>query len=276
MQGTIRTVISVDLTKCARSQHVLHNRLHPELLPVASVHPGEVFRVECVDCMGGQIANNDSAEDVLNVDLSQVHYVSGPIQVEGAEPGDYLEVEILEIQPLQGHEWGYSGIFDVKNGGSFLYDYFPRAAKAIWDIEGIYASSRHIPGVRLAGLIHPGILGTAPSQEMLHKWNHREAEPLAKDADKITALAYLPDEKGSFLGALENNPAAASKIATEAARSLPPRENGGNCDTKNLSRGSRVWLPVYVPGAKLSVGDLHFSQGGGEIAVMYLKNCAYH
>src|SRR5690606_9793841 len=43
------------------------------------------------------------------------------------------------------------------------------------------------------------------------------------------------------------------------------RENGGNCDIKNLSRGSRIYLPVYVKGAKLSVGDLHFSQGDGEI-----------
>ncbi|CAL8132501.1 unnamed protein product [Orchesella dallaii] len=266
MQRSTRTLISVDLTRSARSQPVLHNRWHPDLLPVASVHPGEVFRVECVDWTGGQIANNDSAEDVLNVDLTQVHYLSGPIQVEGAEPGDYLEVEILEIQPLQGHEWGYTGIFDVKNGGSFLFDYFPRAAKVIWDFEGIYASSRHIPGVRFAGLIHPGILGTAPSQELLNKWNHREADLLATDPDRVPPLAYLPDHKGSFLGALENNPGVARRIAVEAARSVPPREHGGNCDIKNLSRGSKVWLPVYVPGAKLSVGDLHFSQGDGEIS----------
>ncbi|CAL8129369.1 unnamed protein product [Orchesella dallaii] len=229
MKQSPRTLISVDLTKSARSQPVHHNRWHPDIPPVASVHPGEVFRVECVDCMGGQIGNNDSADDVLNVDLSQVHYLSGPIQVEGTEPGDYLEVEILEIQPLQGHEWGFSGIFDVKNGGGFLYDYFPRAAKAIWDFEGIYASSRHIPGVRFAGLVHPGVLATAPSQELLNKWNHRKADLLATDRDRVPALAYLPDEKGSFLGALENNPAVARRIAAEAARSAPPRENCDIC-----------------------------------------------
>lgn len=42
--------------------------------------------------------------------------------------------------------------------------------------------------------------------------------------------------------------------------------SGGNCDIKNLSRGSKVYLPVHVKGAKFSVGDLHFSQGDGEIS----------
>ncbi|MFZ2207265.1 MAG: acetamidase/formamidase family protein, partial [Porticoccaceae bacterium] len=46
---------------------------------------------------------------------------------------------------------------------------------------------------------------------------------------------------------------------------VPPREHGGNCDIKNLSRGSQVYFPVYVKGGGLSMGDLHFSQGDGEI-----------
>ena len=50
------------------------------------------------------------------------------------------------------------------------------------------------------------------------------------------------------------------------ARTVPPREHGGNCDIKNLSRGSKVYFPVYVDGAGLSMGDLHFSQGDGEIS----------
>jgi hypothetical protein len=54
-------------------------------------------------------------------------------------------------------------------------------------------------------------------------------------------------------------------VATEAARTAPPRENGGNQDSKNLTKGTRVFYPVFVDGANLSVGDLHFSQGDGEI-----------
>ena len=56
-------------------------------------------------------------------------------------------------------------------------------------------------------------------------------------------------------------------MGKEGARTIPGRpEHGGNCDIKNLSRGSKVYLPVHVKGAKFSVGDLHFSQGDGEIS----------
>ena len=57
------------------------------------------------------------------------------------------------------------------------------------------------------------------------------------------------------------------KVGKEGARTIPGRpEHGGNCDIKNLSRGSKVYLPIHVKGAKFSVGDLHFSQGDGEIS----------
>src|SRR4029079_10754226 len=55
------------------------------------------------------------------------------------------------------------------------------------------------------------------------------------------------------------------RVGREGARTVPARENGGNHDIKNFPRGSTVYDPVHVPGAKLSGGDLHFSQGDGEI-----------
>ena len=55
-------------------------------------------------------------------------------------------------------------------------------------------------------------------------------------------------------------------VAAAAARTVPGRENGGNCDIKNLSRGCSLYLPVFVPGANLSMGDMHFSQGDGEVS----------
>ena len=54
-------------------------------------------------------------------------------------------------------------------------------------------------------------------------------------------------------------------IGRDGARTVPARENGGNHDIKNFTRGSRVFYPVHVPGALFSGGDLHFSQGDGEI-----------
>ena len=57
-----------------------------------------------------------------------------------------------------------------------------------------------------------------------------------------------------------------SKVAAEAARTVPGRENGGNCDIKNLSRGAVAYFPVFVKDANLSMGDMHFSQGDGEVS----------
>lgn len=69
-----------------------------------------------MDRTGGQIQNNDSADDVKNVDLTKVHYLSGPFEVENAEPGDLLLVEIMDVQPFQDRPWGFTGIFDRRNG----------------------------------------------------------------------------------------------------------------------------------------------------------------
>lgn len=55
-----------------------------------------------MNCLG----NNDSADDVKNVDLTKIHYLSGPFEIENAEPGDVLLVEIMDVQPLNGEEWG--------------------------------------------------------------------------------------------------------------------------------------------------------------------------
>jgi formamidase len=241
-----------------------------------------VFRVECIDWTGGQIKNDDCSDDVKNVDLSQCHYLSGPIEIAAAQPGDLLKVEILNLGPLEGDEWGYTGTFDKDNGGGFLTEYYPSASKAIWDLEGIYCSSRHIPGVRFAGLIHPGLIGTAPSAELLKMWNDRESalvNELGTSKEKTLCgclhtrpLALLPDAKGAMLGSLGHFRDKAGldetwdKVASEAARTIPGRENGGNCDIKNLSRGCIVYFPVFVPGAMLSMGDMHFSQGDGEVS----------
>lgn len=259
------TLIAVDTSKPPTDQPVpVHNRWHPDIPAVVSVRPGAVFRVECLDWTGGQIGNNDSANDVRDVDLNQVHYMSGPIDVQGAEPGDLLVVDILDIGPLPEWNWGFSGIFARENGGGFLTDYYPEARKAIFDFEGIYARSRHIPGVRFVGLVHPGLIGTAPSQELLDRWNRRERALIDKDPGRVPPLANPPTPESAVLG--EVRPGAAwDRIAKEGARTVPGRENGGNCDIKNLSRGSRIYFPVFVPGANLSVGDLHFSQGDGEI-----------
>jgi formamidase len=264
-----KTLFKVDLTKPMSKQELPgHNRWHPDIPPVVSVKPGDVFRIECKDWTDGQIGRGADPKDILDVKLSVVHVLSGPISVQGAEPGDILVVDLLDVGTLPGDEWGFTGIFERTNGGGFLTDHYPKAAKAVWDIQGIYASSKQIPGVKFAGIPHPGLIGCAPSKELLNKWNTREKALVAKGgpawAPKIPPLAALPNPENACLGMLKG--ADFDRVASEGARTVPPREHGGNCDIKNLSKGSRIYFPVYVPGANLSMGDIHFSQGDGEIS----------
>lgn len=258
-------LFSVDLTKPMSEQDLPgHNRWHPEIPAIASVNPGSSFRIECKDWTDGQISNNDDPSDIRDIDLTIVHVLSGPVWVNGAAPGDLLVVDILDIGTLPGNEWGFNAIFSKENGGGFLTDYYPNAVKSIWDIEGVYTTSRHLPGVKFAGITHPGLIGCAPSAELLATWNKREAELFATDPTRNPPLAKLPEPVNALLGSLTG--ATKDRCAAEAARTIPPREHGGNTDIKNLTRGTRIYFPVYVDGAKLSMGDLHFSQGDGEIS----------
>ncbi|CAL5369404.1 unnamed protein product [Camellia sinensis] len=214
-----------------------------------------------MDFSGGRITKEYSAEDIKHADHSIVHYLSGPIRVldadrDPAKPGDLLVVEICNLGPLPGDEWGFTATLDRENGGGFLTDHFPCATKAIWYFEGIYAYSPHIPGVRFPGLTHPGVIGTAPSMELLNIWNERERklEETGLQTLKLCEvlhsrpLANLPTSKGCLLGKIQEGTTDWEKIANEAARTIPGRENGGNY------------------GANLSTGDMHFSQGDGEVA----------
>lgn len=266
-----QNLFPLDSTKPFTEQEKLgHNRWHPEIPPVITVRPGDSFRVDCREWFDGAIKNDDSADDILNAPLNEVHKLTGPIHVEGVKPGDLLVVDILDVGPipleegpLAGQGWGYTGIFAKSNGGGFLTDQYPDAYKAVWDFTGQVATSRHIPEVAFEGIIHPGLMGTAPSAELLKKWNKREGDLIATDPHRVPPLALPPESEGAILGGV---PAGDfDRIAAEGARTAPPRENGGNQDIKNLSKGSRVFYPVYVDGGNLSVGDLHFSQGDGEI-----------
>ena len=128
-----KTAFQVNLKRPPEDAAVkTHNRWHPDIPMVETFKPGAEFRVECFDWTGGQIFNDDSANDVRDVDLTKVHYLSGPFGVEGAEPGDLLVVDLLDIGYLPDSPWGFTGIFAKENGGGFLVDHYAKAHKACW------------------------------------------------------------------------------------------------------------------------------------------------
>ncbi len=138
------TLIKVDLTQSPYENDMIHNRWHPDIPMASWVKPGDDFILETYDWTGGFIKNNDSADDVRDIDLTTVHYLSGPVGVKGAEPGDLLVVDLLDIGAKESL-WGFNGFFSKKNGGGFLTEHFPQAQKSIWDIEGMFTRRATCP-----------------------------------------------------------------------------------------------------------------------------------
>ena len=180
----------------------------------------------------------------------------------GAEPGDLLVVDILDIGALPESLWGFNGFFSKKNGGGFLTDHFPQAQKSIWDVHGMFTKSRHVPGVSFAGIIHPGLIGCLPSK-LLETWNARETgfiatNPDARAAARQPALrrdrAYGADEGRCEKGRRPPAPAPCRRASMAAIATSRICRAARACSSRSMSKG-----------AGLSMGDLHFSQGDGEI-----------
>jgi acetamidase/formamidase len=146
------------------------------------------------------------------------HLMTGPIAIKGAEPGDELAVEIVEIELLQ--DWGWNLIAPQKGT---LPEHF------------LHTRRIHVATDRASGVI------TMP-------WGLKlKAEPFFG----IIGVAPPPD-----MGRVT---------------SVIPRAFGGNIDNKHLGKGATLHLPVFNPGAMLSVGDGHALQGDGEVCVTAIE-----
>ena len=115
--------------------------------------------------------------------------------------------------------------------------------------------------MRIPGAPFMGVSGVAPSREQVAAWTEREAE--AGQPRRVRPAAR-PGRRRARRGA----------AASDGLRTLPPRENGGNFDVKQLTRGSKLFLPVNVEGALFSTGDAHFAQGDGEVCVTAVEMAA--
>lgn len=238
--------VHIDRRKPLRDEpHTGHNRWHPDIPPVLRVDPGDTVVLETRDALDGAVTPDSTGADLGRVDLNLVHPLTGPVFINGAEPGDLLEVQILDIAP---QPFGFTTIVP---GFGFLRDFFPSPFLVKWTIAGGFAVSPDLPGVQIPGGPFMGVMGVAPSRELLARLTARENELLHRGG------AVLPP---SPLGAVP----AVEPIASESLRTIPPRETGGNFDIKQLTAGTTLLLPVYMPGALFSAGDSHFAQGDGE------------
>lgn len=243
----VTRAIEVDYAKTLAEEPATgHNRWHPDIPPAVACDPGDEVILQTRDAFDGQISPTATLDVVRSPDLSVVHPLTGPVYVNGAEPGDLLEVEILEVEP---DPYGFT--VQVPGFG-FLRDVFPEPYVARWSIANGWAISDDLPGVRIPGSPFMGTIGLPPDRELMARTAARE-----EAARQRGGFVLPPDPTGAV--------PADPRIANEALRTIPPRETAGNVDIKQLGKGARLFIPVYVAGGLFSAGDAHFAQGDGEV-----------
>jgi len=246
MPTKVDEYIKIDRSKqLGDEQDVGHNRWHPDIKPVAEVDPGQIIGIETRDAFDGQFNRATVEEEVAACNLNLIHPLTGPVFINGAEPGDLLEVKVHEVVP---ESFGFT--VQVPGFG-FLRDIFTEPHIIHWEIADGSATSKDLPGVKIPGAPFMGVIGTSPSHELLEQINKREAE-----LQERGGAVLLPDIKDAV-------PIDAG-IASKAVRTIAPHETGGNVDIKQLTAGTTVRIPVYTQGALFSVGDAHFAQGDNE------------
>jgi acetamidase/formamidase len=144
----------------APNLHVAREQNHlawdPAIAPIASIGSGDVVEFDCLDASNGQL-NADSTNDTLaQLDFDRVDQVNGPIEVEGAEPGDTLQVDLLDFRTA---DWGWTASIP---GFGLLADDFPDAHLKITSLEPGADGVEFWPGIRIPLAPFCGELGVAP------------------------------------------------------------------------------------------------------------------
>lgn len=199
----------------ARTHYFPEDRVHytwdKQGDPVLEVESGDSVVYRTREVSDGQITRDSTAATIDSLDWSRVYPLAGPLAVKDAEPGDTLEIEVVDIH-TEG--WGWTAIIP---GTGLLPEDFPDAYLKVFDLS-------------------------------------------AGDHTHFNDDIVLPIDP--FLGTMGVCPDVSEKPAI-----MPPGNFGGNLDTRQLVRGSRLFLPVECDGALFSCGDAHAAQGDGEVCV---------
>ncbi|MDA4128901.1 MAG: acetamidase/formamidase family protein [Thaumarchaeota archaeon] len=204
----------------------IHNRWSNQIRPVVEVTENDVVVFECRDGSDSQMSASSTAEDVTKLDFNRVHALSGPVFVKGAQPGDALEVEVLDVIPRYDYGWtamlpGFGLVFSDPNAAVLDDPDFQGPYFKLWRFsDGFAYMNQNKVKVPVAPFM--GIMGVAPAR------------------------------KGVY-------------------RTIPPFEIGGNFDIRQLTKGSRVFFPVFNEGGLFSTGDAHAAQGDGEVCLTAIE-----
>jgi acetamidase/formamidase len=178
------------------------------------IEPGETISVDSEDAFSGQIRTNDDRRD--RTKRPHGNPQTGPIWVNGAEPGDALAVTIQEIQPLIGQ-------CSTRTGDAMMLSQW-------------------------LGSDCPHGVHVCPIRDGQIQWS-----------DELV-IPYRP-----MLGCIGTSP------DTGVPTTMPAGPHGGNMDIIEVCPGSTIYLPVFVPGAYLYLGDAHAAMGHGELSASGLE-----
>jgi formamidase len=228
------------------------NRYHPAIPAVANANPGDYIVFETRDALDSDLGLSSTAADVTAVDLNLVHPMTGPVHINGAKRGDVVAITLVDIEP---DEYGYT--VNVPGFG-FLRDLYPDPYLVNWRLDRLHARSDGMPGIAVPFQGFMGSVGVLPGAPELETWLARE-----KELGEMGGVVLQPQPTGAQPAAV-CGPQAAFK--DRCARTIPPRENGGNMDIKQMQVGTRLLLPCFIEGCGVFVGDVHYAQGDGEVS----------
>jgi acetamidase/formamidase len=168
--------------------HQHHNVWDNAIAPVLEVDDGASVEFEVVDASGGQLDERSSVDDVAQLDFAKVNPVTGPVVVRGAQPGDVLEVEVLEFAMSS---WGWTAIIP---GFGLLADQFPDPWLKSWDLEPGATTAVFDDGIEVPVSPFPGTIGLAPPEPGEHSIVPPSAWGGNMDIKHLTAgtRLYLP------------------------------------------------------------------------------------
>jgi formamidase len=251
VKGAAPVIVGKSGKHCKDDPHCF-NRYHFAIKPAARVNPEQLFVLETRDALDSDLTFDSTAQDVAAANLNLVHPLTGPVYIEGARRGDALAVTVVDIAP---DDFGYTTIVP---GFGFLRDVFRDPFIVHWNLTRLEARSKDLPGISVPMNAFMGTVGVLPGEPELETWLKRE-KALA-DAGG----AALTPQPVDALPADLCGPNGTAK--DKCVRTVPPRENGGNLDTKETVVGTTLLFPCFIDGCGLFAGDVHFAQGDGEVA----------
>ncbi|MCE7991999.1 MAG: acetamidase/formamidase family protein [Roseivirga sp.] len=138
-----------------------HNKFSNTIEPVLTVSSGAIIEAFTEEATDGQLALNSTTEDVANVSFEPIHPITGPVFVEGAQPGDVIAVTLHKIE---AGEWGWTGIFP---GFGYLADEFTKPYLKTFAIDKNSPTIDFNDKIKLPLKPFPGVMGVAPATDSL-------------------------------------------------------------------------------------------------------------